>query len=1068
MASKDDAEKIKAKNIQEANEALSEQVNLASALSDKMSFVVKQMKEKGQLDKSSVDLAKKAVSVTRDMASEYSSVRDVQKDIAKNEKAQNDIKRQILSLEKQGGETLKKELELQQVLQTSLSKAQEKVAQMNQDKALGRKIDDDLYKQAVMTVAKKQEQLKIHTQNLSYEAQQVQMLQQAGTVLEGNNEHLNEQLRRQENLIKSQSLFTSALGGTNNLLNKMGMGGLAKKLGLEAATQKAKEMTYAMTNGGKKTLTTFQKMRIAAVSFGTALKSALGPLSLLSAGFGLLRGAVGMAKSAFAKFEEMGQKGLEAMKLSSERVVGLSRELGVTVGLASKLSGQIYSVGGSIGMTAEMAIKAGGAVYSALDGAEKATNSTLKAFMTLSGYAGVSAEALRSMRTMAKETGEDAGVIADRMAKTAASSIKSQKVNISLRGVIEGVSKQSAVMRSNFGGSVEGLTKAFVQAKKLGFELEKMEDIANNLLNFEESIAAEMEAEMLLGKELNLEKAREAALNNDMTTVMEEIAKNYGSLEDFQKMNRVQQEAAAKAMGMNKDQLAEVLSGTKANKAENTEMVQIMEQGTKAMQSAASLAESLQAMEEAKNASMAKTGALYLRFQQFMTEMTVKLAPILNALMEGLFSIVMPIVEGFGKFLTDTKMVNTITTGIKSTFQTIKETIGPIVQGMVDFLTDARTIEVVTSLIKSAFQIIKDLIKGISDSFSGVEGKAIKVDKFVGFIKWGFAGIVEFVKPIAAMIGKVVVRLVKIAQNLLPKIQFVFEKIKPVVTFIRDLILGIVDNLTSFLDKLTSGNGKFTTMEKIVGGIALTIGGILLTMKGIKLAQNGINKLTNIYKGIVNKIRNIKAIYLKLMRGETRLQKGLNRFTTKAKNILAAMNKLKNKMLDYLKKEALAIAKNTVAMMKNFFKAMGGAIAKIFSSFAQIPFGVGIPLAIAAAAGLGALAYSYFNKGDDVLSPGGSGGGYGSRVLFGPEGAISLNNKDTVVAGTDLFQKGNDVVSPPTMPSSGGGGGSNEAVLSEMRRVGDLLQQLLAKEGTVMLDGQKVGQALVLGTYKTQ
>ena len=44
------------------------------------------------------------------------------------------------------------------------------------------------------------------------------------------------------------------------------------------------------------------------------------------------------------------------------------------------------------------------------------------------------------------------------------------------------------------------------------------------------------------------------------------------------------------------------------------------------------------------------------------------------------------------------------------------------------------------------------------------------------------------------------------------------------------------------------------------------------------------------------------------------------------------------------------------------------------------------------------------------MSPGGS--GYGSRTLFGPEGAIALNNKDTVIAGTNLFPKENDVVKP--------------------------------------------------------
>ena len=48
-----------------------------------------------------------------------------------------------------------------------------------------------------------------------------------------------------------------------------------------------------------------------------------------------------------------------------------------------------------------------------------------------------------------------------------------------------------------------------------------------------------------------------------------------------------------------------------------------------------------------------------------------------------------------------------------------------------------------------------------------------------------------------------------------------------------------------------------------------------------------------------------------------------------------------------------------------------------------------------------------------MMSPGESSGGYGKRTLFGPEGAIQLNDKDTVIAGTNLFGKGDDVMSAP-------------------------------------------------------
>ena len=47
---------------------------------------------------------------------------------------------------------------------------------------------------------------------------------------------------------------------------------------------------------------------------------------------------------------------------------------------------------------------------------------------------------------------------------------------------------------------------------------------------------------------------------------------------------------------------------------------------------------------------------------------------------------------------------------------------------------------------------------------------------------------------------------------------------------------------------------------------------------------------------------------------------------------------------------------------------------------------------------------------NDMVSP-----GYGKRTLMGPEGAIALNDKDTVIAGTSLF--GNDVKSEPNLPT---------------------------------------------------
>jgi len=119
----------------------------------------------------------------------------------------------------------------------------------------------------------------------------------------------------------------------------------------------------------------------------------------------------------------------------------------------------------------------------------------------------------------------------------------------------------------------------------------------------------------------------------------------------------------------------------------------------------------------------------------------------------------------------------------------------------------------------------------------------------------------------------------------------------------------------------------------------------------------------------------------------------------------------------------LAAIQATIAL-----SSMATAIAKIFAgSFLAGPFG--LPIALAGVAALGAAIAgisSLMSTGDDVFSPGGSGGGYGSRMLSGPEGVISLNNKDTVIAGTNLFPKGDDVVSAPAGAISMPGNAASE------------------------------------------
>lgn len=127
------------------------------------------------------------------------------------------------------------------------------------------------------------------------------------------------------------------------------------------------------------------------------------------------------------------------------------------------------------------------------------------------------------------------------------------------KAILNDISNLSAATLISMKGQGIAIGSAAAEVRKLGLNFALLEKSAGSLLNFESSIEAELEAELLTGKQLNLERARAAALMNDQETLAKELAKNFGTYTEFSEQNRLAQEAQAKAMGMTRDELAQVL-----------------------------------------------------------------------------------------------------------------------------------------------------------------------------------------------------------------------------------------------------------------------------------------------------------------------------------------------------------------------------------------------------------------------------------------------------------------------------------------------------------------------------
>lgn len=101
---------------------------------------------------------------------------------------------------------------------------------------------------------------------------------------------------------------------------------------------------------------------------------------------------------------------------------------------------------------------------------------------------------------------------------------------------------------------------AAIAAAKLGVNLGVAEKMSDSLLDYQSSIDAEMEASVLLGRNLNLNKARELAYNGDIEGSMKEALHAAGGIEEFGKMDYYQKQAVAKALGVSVGEMQKMIA----------------------------------------------------------------------------------------------------------------------------------------------------------------------------------------------------------------------------------------------------------------------------------------------------------------------------------------------------------------------------------------------------------------------------------------------------------------------------------------------------------------------------
>lgn len=145
---------------------------------------------------------------------------------------------------------------------------------------------------------------------------------------------------------------------------------------------------------------------------------------------------------------------------------------------------------------------------------------------------------------------------------------------VSPAAVFESMASDSEAFAKFAKDSGKNLAQAAIQAKKLGLEMSAMTGAAVTMLDLESSMTAQFQASVLLGRQINLDKARQFALSGNIAGLQSEIVKQVGGEAEWNKLNLIQRIALADAVGLQVSEVSKVVGAQ--NKVNNA-----IEEGSK-------------------------------------------------------------------------------------------------------------------------------------------------------------------------------------------------------------------------------------------------------------------------------------------------------------------------------------------------------------------------------------------------------------------------------------------------------------------------------------------------------
>ena len=244
----------------------------------------------------------------------------------------------------------------------------------------------------------------------------------------------------------------------------------------------------------------------------------------------------------------------------NEALAQTRKDLGVSAVEAAKIKLQIEGLGLAlkvVGLSAEDAKSAFDAIRENFGGIDQSTNMFVANLARATLFTGASADNLAQILAIQES-------VSDASRETLLAQLKTSAATIRLAGVAPGaifkdLASDADAFALNIKDGGANLIGAATQARKLGLEFKTVTGIADKLLDFESSIENQLKASLLIGRDINLDRARTLALNNDLTGALEEVVSQVGGEAEFNELNRIQRQALADSVGVSVSELSRLV-----------------------------------------------------------------------------------------------------------------------------------------------------------------------------------------------------------------------------------------------------------------------------------------------------------------------------------------------------------------------------------------------------------------------------------------------------------------------------------------------------------------------------